>query len=161
MNKETISKHVNWVLYNEAPEGYKMDKHTGSPVSGYDFYTDGKSILNGGKRILVKSHASPINNILPDPPLMQYRSKEKELKQDPMKCTDTRKKVNTLARDKFKVKLLEEIKIDLIMCELEGWDAKNYINELKSLIDDLYRKTIKKKKRGIDTMDELELKFDD
>lgn len=160
MNKEAISKHANLVLYNEVPEGFKIDKHTGSPLSGYDFYTDGKGILNGGKRILVKAHVSPINNIMPDPPL-QYVSKKKGLKQDPMKDPVTRKKVNVLARNRFKIKLLEEIKLDLMVCELEGWDAKNYINELKSLIDDLYRKTIKKKKRGIDTMDELELKFDD
>lgn len=46
---------MNWKLYDDPPEGFFMDKHTGSPLTGYDFYTNGKSVLNGGLRILVKA----------------------------------------------------------------------------------------------------------
>jgi hypothetical protein len=50
-----MSKYMNWELYDKPPEGFSIDKHTGSPLTGYDFYTNGKSVLNGGVRILVKS----------------------------------------------------------------------------------------------------------
>ena len=43
-----MSKYIEWELYDEPPEGFFMDKHTGSPLTGYDFYTNGKSLLNGG-----------------------------------------------------------------------------------------------------------------
>ena len=48
---------------------------------------------------------------------------------------DTAKAFNTLARKKFEEKLLKEILADLMVCEIEGWDKREYIEELKELID--------------------------
>lgn len=58
-----MNKYMGWVLYDEPPEGFSIDKHTGSPLTGYDFYTNGKSILNGGVRILVKASGVPVDSM--------------------------------------------------------------------------------------------------
>lgn len=50
---------------------------------------------------------------------------------------ETRKALNRLAREQIKLRLLADISLDLVICELEGWDKTEYLNELKSMIDDL------------------------
>ena len=57
-----MNRYMGWELYEEPPEGFSIDKHTGSPLSGYDFFTNGKSVLNGQKRVLVKANI-PANDI--------------------------------------------------------------------------------------------------
>ena len=52
--------YKDWELYEVLPVGWKIDKHCGSPLFGYDFCTDGKSIINGGKRALVKTETKKI-----------------------------------------------------------------------------------------------------
>lgn len=41
---------------------------------------------------------------------------------------DTRYQYNQLARHIFICKLLSELRIDLMICEIEGWDKMEYIN---------------------------------
>lgn len=43
--------------------------------------------------------------------------------------------LNRLAREQMKLKLLEDIRMDLIICEIEGWDKMEYINELNELVN--------------------------
>lgn len=43
--------------------------------------------------------------------------------------------LNQLAREQMKLKLLNDIRVDLEICEIEGWDKTEYIRELKELID--------------------------
>lgn len=50
---------------------------------------------------------------------------------------ETRKALNRLARKQIKLRLLADIRFDLAVCEIEGWDKLEYLNELKSMIDDL------------------------
>lgn len=57
-----MNRYMGWELYEEPPEGFSIDKHTGSPLSGYDFFTNGKSVLNGQKRVLVKANI-PANDV--------------------------------------------------------------------------------------------------
>ena len=45
--------------------------------------------------------------------------------------------VNELAREKFKQRILNDILVDLMICEIEGWCKHEYINELKQLIGGL------------------------
>jgi len=47
-------KYNDWQLLDKLPDNWKIDKTCGSPLYGYEFCTDGKSILNGGKRALVR-----------------------------------------------------------------------------------------------------------
>jgi hypothetical protein len=50
-----MNKYKDWEVYEVLPIGWKVDNHCGSPLHGFDFCTNGKSILNGGKRALVRS----------------------------------------------------------------------------------------------------------
>lgn len=45
------------------------------------------------------------------------------------------KTVNELARLKFQKQILNEILFDLTVRDLEGWDKKEYINDLKKLLN--------------------------
>ena len=51
---------------------------------------------------------------------------------------DTQEKadvINRIAREQMKLKLLQDIRVDLMICEIEGYDKKQYINELRDMID--------------------------
>ena len=51
---------------------------------------------------------------------------------------DTQEKadaINRLAREQMKLKLLQDIMVDLMICEIEGYDKKQYINELRDMLD--------------------------
>ena len=51
---------------------------------------------------------------------------------------DTQEKadaINRLAREQMKLKLLQDIRVDLMICEIEAYDKKQYINELRDMID--------------------------
>lgn len=50
---------------------------------------------------------------------------------------EARKVLNHLVREKMKYRLLADIRADLIVCELEGFDKLEYLNELKSMINEL------------------------
>ena len=50
---------------------------------------------------------------------------------------ETRKRLNTLARECMKEKLLEDIMRDLMICDLENWDKKEYIQEIRNLINSI------------------------
>lgn len=58
-------------------------------------------------------------------------------KVDSVVITDTNcaPSLNRLAREQMKLKLLADIRTDLIVCEIEGWDKMEYLNELKELIN--------------------------
>ena len=45
----------------------------------------------------------------------------------------TRRAFNRLAREKMKLRLLADIRMDLMVCELEGWDKLEYLDELLAL----------------------------
>ncbi len=48
---------------------------------------------------------------------------------------ETRKALNDLARHQTKVRLLADIRMDMEICELEGWDKTEYIRELQELLN--------------------------
>lgn len=54
--------------------------------------------------------------------------------------TETGKVLNKLAREQFKSKLLAEILMDLQVCKLENLNPKEYIEELKQEIDNIYER---------------------
>lgn len=43
--------------------------------------------------------------------------------------------LNRLAREQLKLKLLEDIRIDMEVCKLEGLDQLGYLQELRDIID--------------------------
>ncbi len=50
---------------------------------------------------------------------------------------EARKALNRLAREKMKYRLLADISLDLVICELEDWDKAEYLSEIKNMIDEL------------------------
>ena len=127
-----LDKFNDWLLYKELPEGWVFDEKTGSPLTGYKFATDGKSIINGGKRALVliqRQHQK--DNI--------YQAIQQQEKKE-IKPIDkfTRKAMNELARSKAKEKLLKDICVDLHICMIEGWDTSQYAADLHDLISSVY-----------------------
>ena len=71
--------------------------------------------------------------------LQAINKKCKELRLDMIE-TETGKVLNKLAREQFKSKLLAEILIDLQVCKLENLNPKEYIEELKQEIDNIYER---------------------
>lgn len=43
-----------WEVVEEIPKNWKIDKTAGSPVCGCVFITNGKSVINGQKRKLLR-----------------------------------------------------------------------------------------------------------
>ena len=146
-----MNKYRDWEVLEVLPIGWKVDNSCGSPLSGYDFCTDGKSVLNGGKRALVKTIRKGTPRIEFIEPKKQTKIVEKkEPEEDFIYPTKT---VNTLARKKFQAHLLKEIMFDLMVCEIEGWDKKEYINEIKKLINSI--DTSNKKKINVKNLPDL------
>lgn len=50
------------------------------------------------------------------------------------------KALNTLAREQLKHKILADILIDMQICKIEGRDMKEYILELKNMLDEIIAK---------------------
>ena len=128
-----MSKYKHWDLIETLPSGWKIDKSAGSPLFGYVFATNGKSILNGGERALllvtdVKKTAEKPAQI----PVAFERTKPKQVIDKNYRHT-----VNALARKKFIERLLRDIRADLMVCELEDWSKKEYIFTLTELIKSL------------------------
>ena len=54
----------------------------------------------------------------------------------PENATETdRRSLQRLAREEIKMKLLVDLRIDMEVCMLEGWDKTEFLNELKELIN--------------------------
>lgn len=52
---------------------------------------------------------------------------------------ETRKTLNDLARHQLIVRILQEIEFDLMICEIEGWDKKEFIRQIQSAVDKIIR----------------------
>lgn len=56
-----------------------------------------------------------------------------------MRYNDIGIALNTLARERMKYKLMADIRTDIEVCKLEGIDYKEYLKELKQIIDEFLR----------------------
>lgn len=50
---------------------------------------------------------------------------------------ETRLALNRKAREELKLKILADIRFDIEVCKIEGWDHLEYLHELKELIESL------------------------
>jgi hypothetical protein len=150
----STSKYRDWDILEDLPEGWSIDKTAGSPAPKTVFITNGKSVLNGQKRALLKVEAkrdinTPKNEILKSNHIVEVNEmiEKSEIPIFPAKT------VNDLARLKFKEQLLKEIMFDLMVCEIEKWDKKEYINEIKKLLNSI--DTSNKKKVSTSSLPDL------
>ena len=56
---------------------------------------------------------------------------------------ETSRVLNRVCRESMKERLLRDILVDLAVCELEGWDKLEYIDELHALLESLKAKEAK------------------
>ena len=47
---------------------------------------------------------------------------------------ETAKVLNDLARHRMILRLLNDIRMDMDICEIEGWDKREYITEIQKMI---------------------------
>ena len=133
-----MEEYKGWPCYDEIPDGWHIDKTAGAPLHGYEFITNGKSMLRGGKRALARVYNQALRVCTPAPDT--EKPEEKKIQESyPVQVIDENytRTVNELARKKFEQKLLADIRVDLMVCEIEGWNKLEYLEELKSLINEL------------------------
>ena len=129
-----MNAYKGWALIDELPEGWRIDKSAGSPLCGYEFCTNGKSVFNGQQRALVFVGKKVTEN-KEQTHFIWQKEKEKENSVDPA-CAKT---LNELARKTFEQKMLNDILVDLMICEIEGWGKLDYIQSLKKSISGLLK----------------------
>ena len=137
-----MEKYRDWNILESLPDGWVIDNTVGSPAPNTVFITNGKSVLNGQKRALLKVCAKR-DVFIPKNVIKQVVAKSETTEDIPFPA----KTVNTLARKKFQEQLLKEIQFDLMVCEIEGWDKTEYIKELQNLLNGI---DVKRKKKGND-----------
>ena len=126
--------YKDWDILQEIPEGWIIDKTVGSPLFDCVFITNGKSVINGQKRALLRIKSSPINKTVQAISIPAFKKDEidiPKIEELPFPA----KTVNALARMKFQEQLLKEIMFDLMVCEIEGWDKREYIRQIRKLIN--------------------------
>lgn len=55
---------------------------------------------------------------------------------------DTARALNDLARHKAIVRILNDIRMDMEICEIEGWDKNEYLNLIRELLNSIGAKTM-------------------
>lgn len=137
MTSVCIGIFKDWPLFETLPSGWVIDKHTGSPVHGYEFCTNGLSMIDKDRSRALVRIPTRSDQCLTSVPVAPAAPNGRDKKTgDPMGPINA-STVNDLARARFKVRLLSDISADLMVCELEGWCKMQYINELKLLINSI------------------------
>lgn len=138
-----MQTYKNWQLFDSLPDGWRFSKGAGSPLHGYAFASNGIP-LRGGKMALVRVlECATVNQKLTVPAVQTDGNdapKDKKSTRHGEKFifdASHVRTVNELARQKFKKKLLEDILVDLTICEIEGWCKREYIKELRDLLNSI------------------------
>jgi hypothetical protein len=129
-----MESYKDWIILDELPDNWIIDKTVGSPLPYTVFITNGKSVINGQKRALLKVKPK-LENVIKesDKVKINYFPKlDKEIDDYRFPA----KTINQLARLKFKKHLLNEILFDLSVCDIEKWDKKEYIKELQIILNE-------------------------
>ncbi len=131
--------YKEWPLLDALPEGWFFAQ-AGSPLTGYKFAMSASPLRNG-KTALVQvtataAHQEPTKDVLQQAD-RRNQSVKNNSRNDFFYKPEHAKTVNDLARQKFKQKMLNDILVDLMVCEIEGWDKHEYINELRGLINEI------------------------
>lgn len=133
---------MSYKKFDKMPLGWQHDNSWGSPFCGYTPINNGKSVFNGGEKGLLKIKIQPKPQHEKKPkPAINHRPKAVD-----QKPVDYAKKMNDLARLKMKEQLIKDLTVDLTICQIEGWDYKEYVADLKKTIDNLYNSIVKNKK---------------
>ena len=149
-NENLKNKYRDWDILEDLPDGWIIDKTAGAPAPNTVFITNGKSYWNGQKRALLRLNKKQDVNISEKetPEADHFAEASKKVEEQEITTFPTRT-VNDLARLKFKEQLLKEIMFDLMVCEIENWDKKEYIKELKKMLNSIDISNKKWKKQNL------------
>lgn len=137
-----MKQYKGYNIHPSIPNGWSELKNVGSPAHGYVYIYNGVPPIKGG--IIGLTHVAnlPKNN----KDIIENQKKITISKNDNKDIIENKKTkdfifdasqakiVNNIARKKMQEKLLNDIGVDLMICEIEGWDKLEYINELKELM---------------------------
>lgn len=131
-----MDKYRYWEIFDHLPKGWVVDKTAGAPAPNTVFITNGKSVLSGEqKRALLRVVAKRDENTQKNEIVKNHFPEVTKMIEKTEQHIFPSKTVNDLARLKFEEQILKEIMFDLMVCEIEGWDKKEYINELKKMLN--------------------------
>ena len=134
--KTLLSKYRDWDILDEIPNGWSIDNTAGSPAPNTVFITNGKSVLSGQqKRALLRVKAK-LDIIISKNEIIKNDIIVKKIDNNETYIFPS-KTVNDLARLKFKEQILKEIMFDFMVCEIENWDKKEYINEIQKMLNQI------------------------
>lgn len=133
--------------FETMPDGWSIDKTWGSPEYGWQPIHNGRSVLNGGRKGLLRvkptaKHAKDEVTVAVAVATVATKERLQDLSVDEVQAIA--ETTNRLARERFKEWLLKELLFDLQVCRIEGWDFKQYVTELKMLIDETYQTIVLK-----------------
>lgn len=137
-----MKHYKGYNIYPSIPNGWSELKNVGSPVHGYVYICNGVPLIKGGiiglthVTNLPKSNKDIIENQeeLTISKIDNKDINENKKTKDFIFDASQSKTVNNIARKQMQEKLLNDIRVDLMICEIEGMDKLEYINELKELI---------------------------
>ena len=125
-----MKEYRGWEILYSMPDGWVVDIYSDSPLPNSVFITNNKSPLKGQKRAILK-----VQSKRPSFELQYFEfNKDEEVFDD---TPFPAKTINELARKRFQEQLLKDIRVDLLICKLEGWNKKEYIEQLKKIIDSI------------------------
>ena len=130
-----MEKYKWWDVYETMPDGWMIDKTVGTPLSGHDVICNGKSVFNGGKRALCKVRKEPRKEDYRSSIVDELMAREDCSAQAPEQVPV--RAINELARKRFELQMMRDIRIDLAICEIEGWDKREYVRELRDIISSI------------------------
>ena len=127
--------------FEEMPDGWRLDRTWGSPEHGWVPICNGKSLLNGGRKGLLRwSDPGVVDGSLRRVVADSMPSVQPKQNLSADESRAAAKTINQLARERFKEHMMQDLLFDLTVCKIEGWCSKQYITELKNLIDEVYEK---------------------
>lgn len=132
----------NFPIFERIPDGWhELSGATTAPI-GYLFISNGKSRFSKEYRCaLVKNYREFKCQIEDEKQNTVITSRPKESR--PVEKSgvyfsdepDLPEKLNNLAREQMKLRLLQDIQMDICVCQIEGIDFKPYLTELKKEIE--------------------------
>ena len=124
-----MKEYKGWQIVDSIPQGWVIDRLSDSPLPCSVFITNGKSPLKGQKRAILRVTSKPHSFVTG-----QFEFNKEEVTND---IPFPAKTINELARKRFQEQLLKDILCDIVICKLEGWNEKEYIEELKKLMNSI------------------------
>lgn len=84
----------------------------------------------------LNSNKEQANKVDTNTPKQNKREETNEIPLDEM-TVEQRQNLNQYIRESNKLNLLKSIKRDMLICELEGWDKKEYLKDIKETINSI------------------------